>query len=60
MPLLLLYFASDYLEFSKLSPMVVMDAVPSTSPGTKQTLNMFLNSLLKEQMSKKLSFIQIS
>lgn len=47
MTLLLLYFASDYLEFSKLSPMVVMDSVPSTSPGTKQTLNMFFKFFIE-------------
>lgn len=38
MTLLLLYFASNHLELSKLSLRVVMDAVLSTRPGTKQAL----------------------
>ena len=38
--LLLLYFASNHLELSKLSLRVVMDAVLSTRPGTKQALTM--------------------
>lgn len=42
MTFLLLYFASNSLEFSKLSPTVVMNVVSSTAPGTKQALNIFL------------------
>lgn len=42
MTLLLLYFASDHLEFSKVSPIVIKDAGHTTGPGTKQALNIFL------------------
>lgn len=42
MTFLLLYFASNSLEFSKLSPIVVMNVVSSTGLGTKQALNIFL------------------
>lgn len=42
MTFLLLYFASNSLEFSKLSPIVVMNVVSSTGSGTKQALNIFL------------------
>ena len=40
MTLLLLYFASNHLEFSKLSLRVVMDAAFSTRPVIKQALTL--------------------